>query len=90
MKAVVFLYMDNPNNLFVDSVPENIITPEEKIEHKADPLTLDLDDTEIVKVIDKWHTDYQTFYKDKYNLFERRKKNEMYLFGKQITDKEKK
>ena len=81
--------MDNFNNPTLLQTPDNQIEDKEKIVQKADPLTLELDDTDIVKTINKWSKDYTTFYKEKYNLFERRKTNEMFLLGKQIVEKEK-
>lgn len=81
--------MDNNNSPTLLQTPDNIIEDKEKIIQKSDPLTLELDDTDIVKTINKWSEDYTKFYKEKYDLFERRKTNEMFLFGKQIVEKEK-
>jgi hypothetical protein len=66
------------------------IKDEEDVLQESSPLTLDIDDETLVKIIDKKISNYQKFFTDKYDLFERRKKNEMYLFGRQITEKEKK
>ncbi|GAG36295.1 unnamed protein product, partial [marine sediment metagenome] len=65
------------------------INPEEGILQESDPLTLTLDDDELVKVVDQRYKDSRSFFKDKYNLYERRRKNEMFLFGRQIAKKEK-
>jgi hypothetical protein len=71
--------------------PQNVdypINPEERVVEKADPLALSIEDDELVKVINKRVKDYKTFFTKNYNLFERRKKNEMYLFGRQVANKE--
>lgn len=65
------------------------IRAEEGIREIADPLSLDIEDDELVKIIDKRIDDSKNFYRSKYDLFNRRKKMEMYLFGRQIADKEK-
>ena len=54
----------------------------------TDPLSLDIEDDELVKIIDKRIKDSRFYYKSNYDLYSRRKKNEMYLFGKQIEEKE--
>ena len=54
-----------------------------------DPLALDIDEEELVKIIDDRIENAQKFFDDKYNLTERRKKNELYLFGRHIDEKEK-
>lgn len=54
----------------------------------ADPLELKIDDDELVRIIDKRIKDSETFFEQKYNLKTRRKKNEIYLFGRQLLEKE--
>jgi len=54
-----------------------------------DPLQLDIPDDELCDIVDDWVKDYNTFYEDKYDLFKRRKKNEVYLWGRQNLDREK-
>lgn len=56
----------------------------------ADPLALDIDDDELVKIVDKRIKDSKRFFKEKYNLYDRRKKNEDFLFGRQVSRKEEK
>lgn len=51
---------------------------------KADPLLLQVDDLKLTQIIDKRLTASKDFFREKYNLFERRKKNEKYLFGRQL------
>lgn len=55
----------------------------------TDPIALDIPDEELVKTIDKRIKDSRTFYEEEYDLYERRKKNEKYVFGRQIPDMEK-
>jgi len=55
----------------------------------TDPLALDIDDDELAEVVDKRITDIRQFYETEYDLYARRKKNEEFLFGKQIINKEK-
>lgn len=76
-------------NLYQTQPITNTLNPEEQVVQKSDPLTLELDDTEVVKVVDKWIEDSHRFFKEKYNLFERREKNEIALFGRQIAEREK-
>lgn len=63
--------------------------PEEGVIMNADPLSMDISDDELVKIINQRIDASQDFYKNKKNLIERRKKNVTYLFGRQIDDKEK-
>lgn len=55
----------------------------------TDPLALDIPDDELVKIIDKRIEDSRAYYAKNYNLFEVRKKNEVYRFGRQIMELEK-
>lgn len=80
--------MDLQNQTYSTEQPEDPIVPRDMIVRKVDPLALDIDDSELVKIIDKRIEASRKFFAKKYNLYERRKKNEMYLFGKQIQDKE--
>jgi hypothetical protein len=70
--------------------PLDIIThPEEMAFEPTDPLALDIDDKRLVKIIDKRIRASRAFFrKPAYNLYERRKKNEMYVLGRQISSKE--
>lgn len=65
------------------------ISTTEQIVQQADPLSLDIDDLELCQIIDKRIKESQTFYEERYDLKNRRKKNEMYYFGRQVDDKEK-
>lgn len=55
---------------------------------ELDPLALDIPDEDIVKVIDKRRQISHDFFEQKYNLYERRKRNETYLFGRQLNELE--
>lgn len=54
----------------------------------ADPLELKIPDDELVKIINKRVEDSQAFFRKK-DLYTRRKKNEVYLLGKQVKELEK-
>lgn len=68
---------------------ENDLRPNEGIIVEQSPLTLELDDEEVVRTTDSWYKDSRKFFKEKYNLYERRRKLEMMLFGRQIEEKDK-
>lgn len=55
----------------------------------TDPLALNIPDKDLVKIIDKRIEDSRAYYTKNYNLFEVRKKNEVYRFGRQIMELEK-
>lgn len=83
--------MDNntPTDLLIPDPLERILHDSEWVGEVTDPLTLDIDDTVLYKIIDKRIKASRTFFKSpKYNLYARRKKNETYLLGRQILDKE--
>lgn len=65
------------------------ISPEERVFEPTDPLALDIDDDRLVKIIDKRIRASRMFFRSpKYNLYERRKKNEMYVLGRQVANRE--
>lgn len=68
---------------------DNELLPKEEPIVELSPLTLDLDDTDVVITTDTWYRESRKFFKDKYNLYDRRKKLEMYYFGRQVDIKEK-
>lgn len=55
----------------------------------TDPISLTIEDDELAKVINKRIEASRSFYKENYDLYERRKKLEQYYFGRQIPDMEK-
>jgi hypothetical protein len=61
----------------------------EDVGELTDPLALDIPNDELVKIIDKWIEASRNFYTKEYNLFETRKRNEIYRFGRQIQELEK-
>lgn len=48
-----------------------------------DPLQLNIPDKELAEIIDDYEDDCDHFYEEKYHLFDRRRKNELYVFGRQ-------
>lgn len=54
----------------------------------ADPIQLEIDDTDLVDIVNKRIKASISFFDEKYNLTNRRKKNEKYLFGRQIAELE--
>ena len=79
---------DNTNLLTPDPY-EVVIKPDEVAFEPTDPLALDIKDDKLVKIIDKRIRDSRKFFRGpKYNLYDRRKKNEMYVLGRQINSKE--
>src|SRR5258706_5521453 len=75
-------------NLNRNSTIEFAIKAEEKVGKPADPLSLDIEDSELYRIIDKRIKDSKKFINAQYDLDARRKKNEMYLFGREIKEKE--
>jgi hypothetical protein len=61
----------------------------ETLGEQADPLMLSIDDDDLVEILDKRIKASRDFYKENYDLYERRKKNETYIFGRQIAQLEK-
>lgn len=69
-----------------DSMDVDIPYSEEgQLTPATDPLQLDIPDEELADIIDQREGDYDTFYTETYDLFERRKKNEIYAFGRQLS-----
>jgi hypothetical protein len=63
-------------------------TQEGLMTESFDPLSLSIPDDELVDIIDDYEDGYDSFYKEKYDLFNRRKKNEVYYFGRQLIQAE--
>jgi hypothetical protein len=66
----------------------NPVIAEEGAGEPKDPLALQIKDNELAEVIDRRITKDTTFWKEKYSLFDRRARNEKYLFGRQIDEAE--
>lgn len=71
-----------PSDLKLESYNENV-------GEITDPLALDIPDDDLVKIIDKRIKDSRHYYTEEYNLYEVRKRNEIYRFGRQIQELEK-
>lgn len=61
----------------------------EEVGQLTDPLALDIENKDTIDIIDKRIKDSRDFYSKEYNLYELRKKNEVYRFGRQIMELEK-
>lgn len=61
-------------------------TPAETIVEERDSLNLEIDDEEFIKTANDLITKSKDYYKKNYDLESRRKRNEKYLFGRQIKD----
>lgn len=72
----------------IPSVVEYPQRSEEGIVSIDDPIALDIPDDKLNKIIDKRIDESRNFFKQKYNLYERRLTNENFLFGRQIKEKE--
>lgn len=59
--------------------------PIEDVGEVTDPLALDIPDEKLIKIVDKWIEDTRHFYKEEYDLYEVRKRNETYRFGRQVA-----
>lgn len=78
---------ESPFNL--DSQQEVFNPIVERIE-PADPISLDIPDEDLAKVLKERREASRKFYENKYTLKARRRKNEEYTFGRQIDSAEKK
>lgn len=79
----------SPFNSDTQSQVSNPIHFDSEIVQIADPLSLDIADEELSKIVKGRVDASKAFFKEHYNLEERRKKNEDYLFGRQVANKEK-
>lgn len=67
----------------------NPVQAKDEVVQEHDPLALNIDDDELVKVLDKRIRTAQKFFDDKYHLTAKREKNETFLFGRQLSENEK-
>lgn len=81
----------NSNPLYTDPQQQvlNTLKPTDGVVNIADPIQLDIPDDELQKIVDKRIKDSKKFFEEKYDLSERREKNERYLFGRQLGQLEK-
>lgn len=77
------------DNLLDTKPLEYQINGEEGVNDIQDPLSLDISEEEIIQVVDKKVKLSENFYEKNYNLTERRRKNEIFRFGRQVGEKEK-
>lgn len=77
------------DNLLDQKPLEYTINGQEGTNDIQDVLSLDIKDEDTVEIIDNRVKLSEDFYESRYNLKERRKKNEIYRFGRQIGEKEK-
>ncbi|HEX9059109.1 MAG TPA: hypothetical protein VF941_02925 [Clostridia bacterium] len=68
---------------------QNRFGPNEQTGSLTDPLALDIDDLDLCRIIDDRIRASRHFYEEHYDLYEKRKKNEIYRFGRQIDEIEK-
>ncbi|HEX8965671.1 MAG TPA: hypothetical protein VF820_04545, partial [Patescibacteria group bacterium] len=54
-----------------------------------DPLSLEIEDDELVRIIDRRIRQSRDFYKNEFDLYNRRLTNEIYYFGRQMIEKDK-
>lgn len=91
--GLVFCYMDanNTNPLYTDPSQQvmNNLHFNDDIKPVTDPLALDIPDSDLVTIVKQRVETSQKFFEEKYNLSERRHRNETMLFGRQIAEKEK-
>lgn len=66
------------------------ISFDDKVIEISSPLALDIPDEELEEIVKERIETSEKFFNTKYNLAERRKKNETYLFGRQIAELEEK
>lgn len=66
------------------------LIPHEGVLDKADPIALDIDDEDLARISQKRIDDDLKWYKEKLHLYDRRKKNEVYYFGRQVFERERK
>lgn len=81
--------MDNNQNSRDDIVEQEHLINEGISTEPTDPLALDIPDEDLVKNVDQRIKNGRNFYKsEKQDLYNRRAKNEMFRFGKQILERE--
>src|SRR3990167_562545 len=79
--------MENP--IDEQQMVSNSLDFKEGLIGNIDPLRLDIEDDELIKIIDQRVKTSEKYFESKYNLKERRTKNEKFLFCRQVDDLEK-
>jgi hypothetical protein len=86
--------MDNSQGIlqgsFTKAPIDYPVIAKEMVEARQDPLSLEIDDDELARISKKRIDDDQKFYEQKYHLSTRRHKNEVYYFGRQVAERERK
>lgn len=79
----------NTNPLYTDDIQQvrNTLTFAFEEDTALDPLALDIPDTDLEQIVKERVKASEKFFEQKYNLKDRREKNEKYLFGRQLSDK---
>lgn len=62
--------------------------PEDRLVMEADPFALEIEDKILARITDRRLKQSSTWYENEKKLTERRKKNEDYLFGRQINERD--
>lgn len=82
--------LQNPFTLLKETSISNKLESRDGVVEVHDPLSIDIEDDELVKIVEKRHESYRKLFDgEKYQLSARREKNEMYLMGRQIASNEK-
>jgi len=82
---IISPYSEDEQNLV-----DNFVLPEDRVGDNQDPLALEIPDEELVRIHKTAIEGDNKVYEGKYNLNARRRKNELYLFGRHIDEKESK
>lgn len=82
--------LQNPFSLLKETSIGNTPQAKDGVIETHDPLSIDIEDDELVKIVEKRQDSYNKLFNgEKYQLSARREKNEMYLMGRQIASNEK-
>ena len=88
-----FFCMDANSNITASSDPQQQVSNPLEFDNNvlavSDPMSLDISDKELADIVKTRIENSQKFFEEKYNLSERRKKHEKYLFGRQVSEAEK-
>lgn len=80
--------LQSPYSLLQKTSIENPLQARDGVVEEADPLSIDIEDEELRKVLEERIRVSKKFFEDKYKLDTRRDKNERYLFGRQVAANE--
>ena len=74
--------------IFEKTKEQEQVIDQEHIRQEADPLRITIKDEDLVKIINKRIEDTRKYYTTEYNLYKVREKNELYRFGRQVSELE--